>query len=146
MIKDVTVNKEQQLYVIRCGKGYTCLGFNVAFDKATAIAKELNALESQPDPENIGTLDGYKDYNRALEAAFNHAERTKQRLECELTPQLMGLERKRVEVIDCYGEKRRFIVGKSTGFIPCHLEIKTKRSLGGGAVTGSPFKSVKVIG
>lgn len=31
-------------------------------------------------------------------------------------------------------ELSRFWVGKSTGWMPCYLEIKTKRSHGGGAV------------
>jgi len=68
------------------------------------------------------------------------------RCNVELTPELVGREGKRVEVIDCYGEKRRFIVGKSTGWMPIHLEIKSKASTGGGGVTGTPFKSVKIVG
>lgn len=48
-----------------------------------------------------------------------------------LTKQLIGLEGWRVEVKTTYGETRRFIVGKSTGWRPCHLEIKTNRSMGG---------------
>lgn len=49
----------------------------------------------------------------------------------DLTKQLVGLEGWRVEVTDDDGIKRRFIVGKSTGWRPCHLEIKTTRSYGG---------------
>lgn len=49
----------------------------------------------------------------------------------DLTPQLRGLEGWRVEVEDMYGDVRRFIVGRSTGWRPCHLEIKTRRSSGG---------------
>lgn len=50
-----------------------------------------------------------------------------------LTPQLIGLEGWRVEVTDTQGETRRFIVGRSTGWRPCHLEVKTRRSFGGGS-------------
>ena len=51
-----------------------------------------------------------------------------------LTPMLNGLEGWRVEVVDDEGDKpRRFIVGKSTGWRPCHLEIASRRSTGGGA-------------
>jgi len=49
----------------------------------------------------------------------------------DLTPQLIGLEGWRVEAITTYNEKRRFIVGRSCGIRPIHLEILTKRSLGG---------------
>jgi hypothetical protein len=60
-----------------------------------------------------------------------------------LSPQLRGYEGYRVEVS---GEhyKYRFIVGRSTGWKPVHLEIKTKRSHGGGAASKF-YDSVKVI-
>lgn len=48
-----------------------------------------------------------------------------------MTPQLLGLEGWRVEVIDAHGEQRRFIVGRSTGWRPCHLELYNRRSCGG---------------
>ena len=48
-----------------------------------------------------------------------------------LHPLLIGLEGWRVEVTDTDGAKRRFIVGRSAGWQPCHIEIKTTRSIGG---------------
>ncbi len=48
-----------------------------------------------------------------------------------LTPQLVGLEGWRVEVETSYGETRRFIVGRSTGWVPCHIEIPRRDSSGG---------------
>ena len=61
------------------------------------------------------------------------AEKEAQRDYSALSPQLKGLEGWRVEVITTYNEKRRFIVGKSTGWKPCHLEIARRDSLGGGS-------------
>ncbi len=62
-----------------------------------------------------------------------------------LTPQLAGLEGWRVEVVDCEGDKpRRFNVGRSTGWRPCHLEIHNARSTGGFAACG-PYHSVRTI-
>lgn len=49
-----------------------------------------------------------------------------------LTQQLVRLEGWRVEVKTTYGETRRFIVGKSTGWRPCHLEVANRNSTGGG--------------
>jgi hypothetical protein len=40
------------------------------------------------------------------------------------------------------GETRRFIVGRSTGWRPCHLEIHNRRSTGGGAASRE-YKSVR---
>jgi len=48
-----------------------------------------------------------------------------------LTKQLIGLEGWRVQVTDHDGEVRRFQVGKSTGWRPCHLELVNRRSAGG---------------
>ena len=62
---------------------------------------------------------------------FTPAERDSLRSTDDLTPQLTGLEGWRVEVVTTYGEKRRFIVGRSTGWRPIHLEIATRRSDGG---------------
>lgn len=48
-----------------------------------------------------------------------------------LSPQLVGLEGWRVEVVTTYGETRRFYVGRSTGWSPCHIELKRRDSSGG---------------
>lgn len=61
-----------------------------------------------------------------------------------LTPQLTGLERHRVEVVGLDGRTRRFIVGRSTGWRPYHLEIKTRRSHGGSPADPA-YRSVRVI-
>lgn len=58
-------------------------------------------------------------------------EREDRRDYSALSPQLKGLEGWRVEVETTYGEVRRFIVGRSTGWVPIHLEVKTRRSHGG---------------
>lgn len=63
--------------------------------------------------------------------AMSQRERDLVRSDASLSPQLMGLEGWRVEVVTDYGERRRFIVGKSTGWIPCHLEISRRSAFGG---------------
>ena len=50
-----------------------------------------------------------------------------------LSPQLVGLEGYRVSVLDIDGTERRFIVGRSTGWRPCHIELANRRSRGGSA-------------
>lgn len=61
-----------------------------------------------------------------------------------LTQQLIGLEGCRVEVVRTDGETKRFNVGRSTGWRPCHLEIHNIR-----CCSGSPadheYKSVRVV-
>ena len=43
------------------------------------------------------------------------------------------------------GKKARFTVGKSTGWKPIHLQILTKRSMGGSAILSTAVESIKQI-
>ena len=78
----------------------------------------------------ITTLEGM---TQAQWDSMTSAEREAARDNSALTAQLVGLEGWRVEVVDMFGQSRRFIVGKSTGWCPCHLEVLTRRSRGGGS-------------
>jgi len=93
-----------------------------------------------------GTVEAYDYHQKVMDAGQALCAERHIRCNFHLIPELVGLEGKRVEVVDKYDEKRRFIVGKSTGWMPCHLEIANVRSDGGGSVTGAPFKSVRVVG
>jgi len=72
------------------------------------------------------------------------AERDRLRDTSMLTPQLKGLEGHRVEVIDNYGERRRFWVRVSTGWQPIHLEVKQLNSSGGTQADKS-YQSVVIV-
>jgi len=87
----------------------------------------------------ITTLDGM---TQAVWSSLTPAERNQLRDNSGLTSQLLGLEGWRVEVVDVDGDTRRFIVGKSTGWRPCHLEVKTRRSYGGD-MAATKYESVK---
>jgi hypothetical protein len=147
-MSNVTLNGEQRLFVIPNNGGYSCLGFDVALARANAYAAWLRGQGLQADDlpaASLGTIRGYKAYETLLQRVVSHCQRNNLRCPVELTPQLTGLEGKRVEVVDCYGNRRRFQVGKSTGTIPIHLEIARRTSTGGPAVTGAPFQSVRVV-
>lgn len=75
---------------------------------------------------------------------MSETERSQYRDLGGLSPQFVGLEGWRVEVETVYGETRRFIVGRSTGWAPCHLEVKTRRSLGGGPAERE-YRTVKKL-
>ncbi len=145
MKSKITLNLKERLYVIHgAGGGFSCLGFNVAHDEAQAVAEWLKRPELTPTAQK-GTHAHYDQYTAALVAGRKHNEATGERCPAELTPQLSGKEGKYVEVVDRYNEKRRFYVGKSTGWMPCHIERARINSTGGPAVTGAPFKSIRVI-
>lgn len=76
---------------------------------------------------------------------LSREERERLRDLSSLTKQLRGLEGHRVEVVDKHGQRRRFIVGMSTGWRPCHLEIKTRRSIDG-MCADDEYARVKSLG
>lgn len=141
-IKRVTLNRKQKLYVIPCGKGFSCYGFKNCIEERDALAKELDL---KINFGKIGTMLAYHELEMLRDVARTKHQETGWRSKTGLTPQLIGLEGKRVEVETADGERKRFIVGKSTGWIPCHLEIMRSNSSGGGSVYGAPFKSVRVL-
>ena len=146
MKKTMTINKEQGLFVIHSGGGWSCLGFEVCRKRHDSLAAELGKtpfVGSLNNKRHLARL--YRQYNQLCKEAAAKHKATGWRSKSQLTPELIGLEGKRVEVITSWGEVERFYVGKSTGFIPCHLAIKRKDSTGGCAVVGSPFKSVRVL-
>ena len=156
-----SIDEERKLYNIKCSGGYTCLGFDVCEKKTKEVlawmsdrVKVYNANSSivttfaeimtKHMPEK-GTPEAYDFYERIMELGRKFNELTNERCEAELIPELKGLEGKRVEVTDIYEPRpRRFYVGKSTGWMPCHLEISRVNSHGGPAAMG-PYKSVRVI-
>lgn len=139
----ITINEVDRLFVIGCGAGYSCLGFDVCHNRSVAMAEWLGV--EAPSKALTGTIEGYNRFSELVELCRVRYEKTGVQCPCELTPELVGLEGSRVEVVDKWGEKRRFKVGRSTGWIPCHIELFNSRSNGGPAVMGAPFQSLRVV-
>jgi len=136
------LNKEQRLFVFHSGKYFSCLGFDVLEKRFNSLSIELNYTQKS---KRSGTLTRYKEYCKLLKIASDKHKQTGWKSKSELIPEFIGNEGKRVEVVTSWGEVNRFIIGKSTGFIPCHLEIKKSNSTGGSSVCGHPFKSIKFL-
>lgn len=65
---NVTLNIEQGLYVIACGDGFSCLGFDNARDHADLIATQLDQPALAFAPGDHGSLSGYDKYRAAIDA------------------------------------------------------------------------------
>jgi len=142
-MSQVTVNAEQRLYVIPCGEGYTCLGFDVA----ERWRREVLAWLKRPcESVEIGTIEAYAAYSLAMDLGAAHSRATGARDPSELVKPLIGLEGRRIEVTTPSGEKERFWLGKSTGWRPCHLAIESRRSDGGAPVYFPEGSTFRVIG
>lgn len=136
------INKEQRLFVFNSGGGYSCLGFDVVLRKINALSKELNI--EKPN-FRAGSKASLKFYYKIVKIASDKHQKTGWRSKSGLYKPFIGHEGKRVEVTYNSGETTRFYIGKSTGFIPCHLEIKRSDSTGGGAVLTDSIKTFKFI-
>ena len=141
MILD-SINADRRLYIMRAGRGYTCYGFDVLDAKARAVAAWCKAA---PPDAPVGTEGHFTQCAGIMAAGEEVARRSGTVCPAELTAELIGLEGRRVEVLDAHGERRRFTVGKSTGWLPVHLELTHDWSAGGAPVTGAPFREVLVI-
>lgn len=154
------INKTQRLYVISAGAGYSTYGFDVLNDMAVKLLGWIKAegraaelllgskridVASMAIPERVGTKKHFTACDRIIDAARRYAVMAGARCDVFLCEQLIGKEGKRVEVLDAHWETRRFYVGRSAGWMPTHLEVATRRSSGGPAVTGAPFRYVSVI-
>lgn len=144
MNNKVTINKGQKLYVIPEGKGYSCYGFANCIAMRDKLAVEYNRLDLTKG--NLGTIKAYNEYEALRDIAHRQYNLNGKRSVSGLNEKLIGLEGKRVEVVYIWGDTERFYVGRSTGWIPCHLEIKRCDSHGGGSVmSAESMKSVKVL-
>lgn len=126
-IKPVTFNKEQNIFVIPEGDGYSCLGLDICRERSRKLALELKL--STPDEMTLEPMPLYERYVELLKVAMDKHKRTGWRSSSELIPELVGHEGKKVTVKHQRKsgeiEEATFTVGKSIGFVPIHLMIKS---------------------
>jgi len=92
----------------------------MTFDEIDAVNKAARALRL-----------GLAGMTQERWARLSPAERKELQDLSGISPQLISHEGYRVEVVDDYGNKRRFWVSRSTGWRPCHIELKLRSSSGG---------------
>jgi hypothetical protein len=137
-----SINKEQGLFTFKNGKYFSCLGFEVVINKAKRLSEELGI-----DCPNFrkGSKESLKFYYKMLKIASQKHEKTGWRSNSELYKPFIGHEGKRVEVEYTWGEKERFYIGKSMGFIPCHIMVKQSNSTGGPSVFNDSIKNFRFL-
>ncbi len=138
-----SINHERRLYVINCAGGYSSYGFDVLEGRIAAVESFLNMpLPTLPR----GTPERFGQWELLAHLAAAHSAETKERTNALLTPALIGHEGERIEAIYPDGTRHRFYVGKSTGWMPCHLEIARRNSSGGAPVWWPEGTQFTVIG
>ncbi len=139
-----SINREQRLYVMKSGHGYSCLGYDVVERRRVATLEWIG--HKNVKPMRKGSRKHYDAYQDAMMEGLTYSTNTGKRCPAELTPELVQYEGKRVEVTYPDGERaHRFIVGKSSGWLPCHLEIARRDSTGGGAVYFPKGATVELV-
>lgn len=138
-----SINLESRLYFIVAGRGISSYGFDVLDRKARDVAMWCGVLHPSTD---LGTKEHFEQCGQILGRGAEYAAKTSKRCNVELIPEFIGLEGKRVEQRMPEGHSYRFWIGKSYGWMPCYLELKTKRSRGGAACyfpKGTTFRILK---
>lgn len=157
-MKLLSINAEQRLYVMPCGNGTTCYGWDVLDKKARAVATWLRGLDTpnqdakramvawlaELDRNPPGSADHFQVCANVLERAQIHCSVFGDRCPADLVPSLIGLEGKRVEA-DYFGKRIRFKVGRSTGWLPVHLRLHNRRSTGGEGLIADAITNVRVV-
>ena len=148
----IRIDVDNRLYVIAAGAGYSCYGFDVLDRKARKIAAWLyvhprytGRWTTPRTFSAVGTAEHFAECSDMFDRARELCRVTGDRCPVELIPALNGLEGRRVEVSAPDGYKRRFWVGKSTGWMPCHLEIARINCSGGSPVYLPDGATVRVI-
>lgn len=144
-MKLVRIDHESRLYVHREGAGTSCYGFDVLDRKARAVGAWLAEQTQNLDAARAartwldllgapGSEDHFAVCANIMERAQIHCGVFQVRCSVDTAPALRGLEGWRVSAV-VNGERRRFIVGISTGWLPCHVARHNVRSRGGVALS-----------
>ena len=156
-MKLASIDSAARLYVFREGSGTSCYGFDVLDRKARAVgAWLLDPARGNEDAARAartwldllgtpGTEDHFEICSNILERAQIHCGVFQERCPADTAPALRGLEGWRVSAV-VNGERRRFIVGISTGWLPCHVARHNVRSRGGdGLSAGDTITDVRKL-
>jgi hypothetical protein len=144
----ISRNQEQRLFVIPCGKGCSCLGFDNCLAEASQLALLLGA--AKPDPVQIGSMGQYN-YYRELIGRYSQRTDLNQRTWFDPgTPDIVAdhLERARLKgqrlrlffgdpgTGKCWLEENDVTgyIGRSMGPMRIPILLTTKSSSGGGAI------------
>lgn len=146
MERSVKIRHDHELYVVTTdpGGGVTSYGFDYVHDRIERLTLAFGELDI---PEVArGSMEAWDTMVNLQERAKHDYDVTGEQCVADLTPGLSGLEGHRIEVVDQYDETRRFVVGKSTGWIPVHLELPRKDSSGGTPCPLDGYKSIRDLG
>ena len=144
----VTLNREQRLYVIADGGGFSCLGFDNARGHADQIARRLRQPDLAFTAEEHDTLAGYRKYQAATRAwgqsALTHDTYFDPGTHPDVIKVLEACRKTRRQVRLIYGDTRNGQtwfdefdvvgrIGRSTGWLKVPLLIEAGEA-GGGAI------------
>ena len=138
-----SIDKDRRLYVIAHEGGWTTLGWDVAQRRMDAVAAWMGSAKTEDGTP--GTQEHYLASAATMTDGATFHRRTGGRCPAEVTSTRIGLEGCRVEGRYPTGETKRFQGGKSTGWLPCHLQRHKSRAHSGPAVSYPEGSTIRVI-
>lgn len=104
------------------------------------VADQLG--EPRPDvPEGTPEFTAQRDHIMRL--AFERYVQTGRSFDVDLVPELIGLEGHRIELIDRKGLIHQFVVGRSRGWLPCHVKLAASEDTIGDVVPPPPYQALR---
>lgn len=153
-----SINRDGRFYFIKSnGRHFSSIEFDVAADRTQAVCEWLlqngvgvlalfirhTTVGEAVAAVRAGSEEGFSIYRRVMDRGAYLHETRGVRCPAELSPQLTGLEGRRVLAVDLGGHAYRFTVGRSTGWMPCHLECSCAGA--GGYPARKEYKSITVL-
>lgn len=144
----IKINQEQELFVIPCGNGFSCFGFENCFNAATQLATLLG--HTLPSIAEKGTLIQYAEYAQLTSEYGKRGDLnsrtwfdfgTPKEVERILEQARLNGEKLRIFLGDsktgrCWLEECDVVgyIGRSMGPMRAPILLKSKTSSGGGAI------------
>ena len=73
-MKQVTVNGDQNLFVIKNGMGFSCFGFDNCYKDSLQLSQMLNRPDLAPKIEDKGKVRQYQNYQTLISIASNSGD------------------------------------------------------------------------
>ena len=151
-LDQVSIDRENRLYsFLLPNGGWSCLGFDVVEKRSQRLAdwlRKQGIYVSSIGSGIPGTTNAYTIYEERMEQARQLWIDRNLRCDIDLDIRFSQYHEsgERVEILYTDGSVERGYIGKSTGWMPTYLLLKTKRSISGGSILSPMVQTIYGLG
>ena len=151
-LDQVSIDRENRLYsFLLPNGGWSCLGFDVVEKRSQRLAdwlRKQGVYVLTPESGTPGTHYAYTIYEERVEMARQLWIDRNIKCDIDLDIRLARYyeSKERIEILYEGEAPERCYVGKSLGWMPCYILLKTKRSISGGSFYSNGVQSIRGLG